>query len=161
MIGTATVLTRAWCLFEIMTRLKSEREKVSILHNWRKGPTRFAHVSSVFDEMQASYEEDKTLIQSKILSKFGDKESFEGAVQNITKDSSEDIMQGNCEYCCFVIVIFFIWWVCFIIFAPCTVPYMAVGICCLIYSVINQDKENDRMFPSTAGPVGDLVISVE
>ena len=106
-IATATVLTRAWCLFEIMTRLKSERMKASILHNWSKGPTRFVHVSSVFDEMQASYEEDKTLIQSKILSKFGDKHRFGAAVQRIIKDSSNDkanlgsvVGQFLCLYFC-------------------------------------------------------------
>jgi hypothetical protein len=98
-IATRSVLTRAWCLFEIMTRLKSEREKVSILHNWSKGPTSFAGVSSVYDSMQASYEEDRTLIQSKIISSFKSKEAFQAAVDKIVKESADDTLH-DCRSAC-------------------------------------------------------------
>jgi hypothetical protein len=148
-IATSSVLVRAWCLFEVMTRLKSERKKVSILHNWSKGPTRFEHVANVFDEMQASYEEDKHLIQSEIISKFGSKEKFQAAIHNIVKESSDDLMQGMCGAVGMSIAVFIFCWLVFVIFAPCTVPFFAIGICGLVYSCVWPRNDYDRMFPSS------------
>ncbi len=101
-IATSSVLTRAWtvwCLFEIVTRLKSGRQKVNIVHNWSKGPASFAHVLSVFDSIQASDVEDKTLIQARILSSFGIKEGFQAAIDKIVSQSSDYLKQGGSKAC--------------------------------------------------------------
>jgi hypothetical protein len=148
-IASTSVLVRAWCLFEIMTRLKSERKKVSFLHNWSKGATRFEHVANVYDEMQASYEEDKHLIQSEILSKFGGKEQFQAAINDVVNKSSGNIMLGMCVTIFVTIMMSFWSWSVFIIFAPCMVPMVTLWICGLVYSCVWPRNDYDKMFPSS------------
>jgi hypothetical protein len=163
-IASASVLTRAWCLFEIMTRLKSVRKKVSILHNWSKGATKYhvEQVSNVFDEMQASYQSDKELIQSMILSKFGNKDTFHAALRMVVDISSDDSLQGGFGSCFYAVGMFLVLWIVFLIFSPCTVPLVLI----LCYFVLTEKKNEQDFYdlmlhnPSTASQDGTLEITI-
>jgi hypothetical protein len=143
-IASASVLTRAWCLFEIMTRLKSDRGKVSILHNWSKGATEFYHAGqemNVFDEMQASYESDKKLIQSMILSQFGNIDSFHDALSHIVHVSARNGFQSRRG----AFVVFLIQWILFLIFFPWAVLLFLCLLCCAP-CIFSLSSKNDRKF---------------
>ena len=159
-IATSSVLVRAWCLFEIMTRLKSELQKVSILHNWSKGPTQFAHVANVFDEMQASYESDKELIQNQIMAKFGGKDQFQAAIDKIVKESGDGDMQGMGCACFLTILMFIGYWIAFVVFSPCAVPLFAFGFCALVCSCLKSNEDYDMMFPSPSTTLDSTVVVI-
>jgi hypothetical protein len=142
-IATSSVLLRAWCLFEIMTRLKSFRQRVSILHDWSVGATPFAHAVNVFDEMQASYPLDKDLIRSEILSKFGSKAKFQAAVDKIIQQSADMEAKDIFGRCYSVFVNFISVWMVVAVLAPVLLLFAALSL--LILSL--QESEYDRMFP--------------
>ena len=61
----------------------------------------------MFDEMQASYESDKELIQNEIIIKFGGKDRFQAEIDKIAEELRNGDVQGTCSHA--------IW----LVFMPC------------------------------------------
>ena len=116
---TPTVLTRAWCLFEILTRKSSGKDVVVIGSDEVEGGFSDWEGGDFFQRMEATVPSDLEEIKDKILKKYVSPEKFNGEVEKMCKESKENV----CGLFCLGSCLFLMFWLFFS-------PFVLLLLCC-------------------------------
>ena len=77
MLLTPTVMTRAWCLWELAVRKSARKYTIPILSKQPRFARDLLSSGKFLEDMRASNQEDLRVIRGKIQSTFGDSFDFE------------------------------------------------------------------------------------
>ena len=129
---TPTVLTRAWCLFEILTRKSSGKAVVVIGSDEVEGGFSDWEGGDFFQRMEATVPSDLAEIKDKILKKYVSPEKFNGEVEKMCKESKENVCGLFCLGSC--------WFVFFWLLSPFIVLLLLCCGCCMCFVNLEADR---------------------
>ena len=85
MLVTPTLMTRAWCLWELAVRKSAKKFTVPLASSLVKFSVKLRNSDSFFHSMEASVEGDLEVIREKITTVYGSDDAFDWDVRLILK----------------------------------------------------------------------------